>query len=190
MQGKITDFCLSKMFCEVSNMFMEMPVAYYDSPAGLIEVRADSNVIVSLRFCGEENKKSNHSMPEVLTDCICQLDEYFKGRRRNFNVPFWQAGTDFQQKVWKALTGIPYGQTVSYADIAQQAGNPKSARAAGTANGQNKIWIIVPCHRVVGSNGSLTGYAGGIERKKWLLAHEAQVSRSSGQAVKSGTLNF
>jgi len=110
----------------------------------------------------------------ILAECVRQLDEYFNGRRTIFDVPVRQKGTKFQQSVWNVLTDIPFGKTISYGDVAKMLNNPKSMRAVGAANGQNKVWIIVPCHRVIGANGSLTGYAGGIERKKWLLGHEKQ----------------
>jgi methylated-DNA-[protein]-cysteine S-methyltransferase len=105
-----------------------------------------------------------------------QLDEYFAGTRRHFDLPLHARGTAFQLAVWRALTGVPYGATCSYAAIALGIGNPKGVRAVGLANGRNPISIIVPCHRVVGSNGSLTGYGGGLERKAWLLAHEQHVA--------------
>jgi methylated-DNA-[protein]-cysteine S-methyltransferase len=101
-----------------------------------------------------------------------QLDEYFAGKRDDFDLPLELAGTDFQRAVWKALTKIPFGQTRSYADIAKAIGKPSAVRAVGAANGANPVAVIVPCHRVIGSDGSLTGYGGGLPRKKWLLAHE------------------
>jgi methylated-DNA-[protein]-cysteine S-methyltransferase len=104
-----------------------------------------------------------------------QLREYFDGRRTSFALPLAPAGTAFQQRVWMALRAIPYGQTVSYGDIARTIGNPKAVRAVGLANGRNPISIIVPCHRVIGSDGALTGYGGGIERKQWLLTHEGAI---------------
>ena len=107
-----------------------------------------------------------------LADAMRQLREYFDGKRTRFDIPCAPAGTAFQQRVWAALTTIPFGTTVSYADIARSIGNPKGVRAVGLANGRNPISIIVPCHRVIGSDGSLTGYGGGIERKEWLLRHE------------------
>lgn len=110
----------------------------------------------------------------VFVDAVRQLQEYFDGNRVTFEIPLAPDGTDFQRRVWMALRDIPYAQTVSYGDIAREIGNPKGMRAVGLANGRNPISIIVPCHRVIGSNGSLTGYGGGIERKQWLLEHEAR----------------
>lgn len=107
-------------------------------------------------------------------DAMRQLREYFDGTRISFEIPLAPDGTEFQRKVWMALRDIPYAQTVSYGDIAREIGNPNGMRAVGLANGRNPISIIVPCHRVIGSNGALIGYGGGIERKQWLLAHEAR----------------
>ena len=100
------------------------------------------------------------------------MDEYFKGQRTTFDLPVRQHGTAFQQSVWNVLTEIPFGKTVSYSWVAKKLNNPKAVRAVGAANGKNNVWIIVPCHRVIGADGSLTGYAGGLDRKKWLLTHE------------------
>ncbi len=105
---------------------------------------------------------------------IRQLQEYFDGQRVTFEIPLAADGTDFQRRVWMALRDIPFAQTVTYGDIAREIGNPKGVRAVGLANGRNPISIIVPCHRVIGHNGTLTGYGGGIERKRWLLEHEAR----------------
>ncbi len=105
-----------------------------------------------------------------------QLDEYFQGKRKSFDLPLSPFGTQFQQKVWNALCTIPYGETRSYKEIAAQIQNPKGCRAVGMANNRNPIMIIIPCHRVIGSNGSLTGYAGGLDIKQWLLAHEKRLS--------------
>jgi len=148
-------------------------MTYYHSPLGWIEIQASQDAVTSLVFCdGQKNDAGNDS--PVLAECVCQLDEYFSGQRTCFDIPVSQKGTEFQQSVWTVLTDIPYGKTVSYGDVAKMLNNPKSVRAVGAANGQNKVWIIVPCHRVIGANGSLTGYAGGIERKKWLIDHEKQ----------------
>ena len=113
-----------------------------------------------------------HRDDERLADPRRQLDEYFAGTRRTFDLPLNPHGTDFQRAVWRALVAIPYARTLSYGAVAAAIGNPKGVRAVGLANGRNPISIIVPCHRVVGSDGSLTGYGGGIARKQWLLAHE------------------
>jgi methylated-DNA-[protein]-cysteine S-methyltransferase len=106
---------------------------------------------------------------------IKQLDEYFAGTRKEFNLPINQPGTDFQKEVWKHLLTVKYGSTMSYLQLANQMNNPLAIRAIAASNGKNMLWIVVPCHRVIGSNGSLTGYAGGLWRKQWLLEHEARV---------------
>ena len=116
-----------------------------------------------------------------LTSVKEQLDEYFAGSRRRFNLPLHSEGTLFMEKVWSKLRTIPFGETWSYGELAKQIGNPKASRAVGLANGRNPIAIIVPCHRVIGANGTLTGFGGGIERKKWLLEFEA---RAAGKVLK------
>lgn len=113
--------------------------------------------------------------PGIFKEAVKQLEEYFEGKRKNFDVTLSNEGTKFQSGVWKALTEIPYGSTKSYGEIAKVVKNPKASRAVGLANNKNPICIIVPCHRVIGSSGKLTGYAGGIKVKKWLLDHEAKI---------------
>jgi methylated-DNA-[protein]-cysteine S-methyltransferase len=122
----------------------------------------------------------------AFTDAIRQLQEYFDGSRLVFEIPLAPEGTDFQRRVWMALRDIPYARTVSYGDIAREVGNPRGVRAVGLANGRNPIAIIVPCHRVIGANGSLTGYGGGLDRKRWLLAHEARHAGLAGTALGRG----
>lgn len=146
----------------------------YESPIGVLEIIGTHETIHLILF-SEENKKVNYLQPEtppVLIDCYNQLDEYFKGERFEFSLPYQFAGTDFQNKVWQALNKIPYAETGSYKDIAVFIGNEKAVRAVGSANGKNKLSIVIPCHRIIGSNGTLTGYAGGVWRKEWLLQHE------------------
>lgn len=143
---------------------------YFDSPLGLIEFKSTEAGIAHVIFCGE---KTETTKPNKITDlCKQQLTDYFSGKRKIFDLPLDPKGTEFQKIVWKCLSTIGFGQTVSYLDIAKMVNKPKGLQAVGGANGRNPISIIVPCHRVVGSNGSLTGYAGGIERKLWLLKHE------------------
>jgi len=148
----------------------------YSSPLGIIEIAGTDEAIYSILF--NEQDKVVHALqedtPEVLKECYTQLDEYFKGVRQEFNIPYIFEGTDFQKTVWNALTQIPFAKTGSYKDIAVSIGNEKAVRAVGSANGKNKLSIIVPCHRIVGSNGTLTGYAGGVWRKEWLLKHERE----------------
>lgn len=146
----------------------------YESPIGVIEIIGSHEAIISILF-SEDRRKINllHTeTPPVLLKCYNQLDEYFKGNRYEFTFPYQVEGTDFQKTVWKALIEIPYAETGSYKDIAVFIGNEKAVRAVGSANGKNKLSIVIPCHRVIGSNGKLTGYAGGLWRKEWLLQHE------------------
>lgn len=146
----------------------------YKSPVGVIEIKGTNEAICSILFSEQENAvyKLNADTPKVLEDCINQLDEYFNGKRQEFTIPYSMEGTDFQKKVWTALTKIPFAETGSYKDIAVSVGNEKAVRAVGMTNGKNKLSIVVPCHRIIGSNGKLTGYAGGLWRKEWLLQHE------------------
>ncbi|WP_342434152.1 methylated-DNA--[protein]-cysteine S-methyltransferase [Neobacillus sp. FSL H8-0543] len=152
----------------------------YQTPIGVLEIEGTNEGICSILFSDQEkpvhNKKDD--LPKVLVDCYDQLDEYFKGERTSFTIPFLLEGTDFQKKVWNALTSIPYAQTGSYRDIAVSIGNEKAVRAVGSANGKNKLTIVVPCHRIIGSSGKLTGYAGGLWRKEWLLQHEGSINKN------------
>ena len=158
---------------------------YYHSPLGWIEIQASHDAITSLVFCNErKDDECNQPDSAILKECVRQLDEYFAGRLKKFNLLVKQEGTVFQQNIWNSLMDIPFGKTASYGNVAKALNNPKAVRAVGAANGKNKVWIVVPCHRVIGADGSLTGYAGGLDRKKWLLAHEANVN------LKLQTLNF
>lgn len=146
----------------------------YESPIGVIEIIGTNNAIISILFSGESTKRNLIQLdtPTVLKECYKELDEYFKGTRYEFTFPYEFQGTDFQKAVWNDLKNISYAETVSYKDIAMSIGNEKAVRAVGSANGKNKLSIIIPCHRVIGSNSKLTGYAGGLWRKEWLLNHE------------------
>ena len=144
--------------------------AYYNSPIGLLEIKVMDDCVCSILFV-EEQKSSSHSHP-LLTETISQLQQYFKGDRIIFDLPLKQHGTGFQQKVWSELLNIPFGKTYSYLQLSKKTGDVKAIRAVGTTNGKNMIAIVIPCHRVIGSDGSLTGYAGGLWRKQWLLDHE------------------
>ena len=147
-----------------------MNYAYLDSPIGLIELGGTTEALTSVAFV--EQRRADVESTAVLDVAQRQLAEYFAGVRREFDVPLSLRGSEFQQAVWTQLVTISYGQMVSYQDIADALGNPQAVRAVGAANGQNPIAIIVPCHRVVGSNGKLVGYGGGLWRKEWLLRHE------------------
>lgn len=114
-----------------------------------------------------------------MQNAIEELQEYFEGNRTHFTFKIQPKGTDFQQKVWQELINIPYGKTISYLDLAKKLGDVKAIRAVASANGKNPLWIVVPCHRVIGTDGSLTGYAGGLWRKKWLLEHENPSNQGS-----------
>ena len=146
----------------------------YQSEIGLIEVTATSNAIVTVNFV-DTKSRLDEDIPPILKACIQQLDEYFEGKRISFGLALAFSGTEFQKMVWQALTTIAFGETTSYAKIAQQVNNPKAYRAVGNANNKNPIPIIVPCHRVIGSTGKLTGYGGGLWRKEWLLKHEKRI---------------
>lgn len=152
--------------------------AITDSPIGELLVLGDSDSVHGLLMNGDgdfdQRKLELTQDQQLFADTIAQLEEYFAGDRNHFDLPLEPEGTEFQRSVWTALTEIPYGETRSYGEIAAEVGRPKAARAVGMANNRNPIAVIVPCHRVIGAGGALVGYAGGIERKTWLLAHERE----------------
>jgi methylated-DNA-[protein]-cysteine S-methyltransferase len=141
------------------------------SPLGPLTIRGNEKAIHAISF-KEDIATKDVTLPDVCRLCISELDAYFAGGLENFTFPFEQPGTEFQQSVWQQLLSIPYAHTISYLQLAKRINNPGSIRAVGTTNGKNHLAIVVPCHRVIGSNGSLTGYGGGLWRKKWLLEHE------------------
>ena len=157
---------------------------YVDSPIGRLMLTSDGEALTGLYMNLYRNKPTK--LPDLSEDWVQnatqgtlpaatrQLKEYFAGARREFDLPLKMAGSEFQQRVWRELTKIPFGKTWSYGQIAKRIGNPNGSRAVGLANGRNPIAIIVPCHRVIGADGSLTGFGGGIDRKQWLLSHEGQ----------------
>ncbi|MBX7203987.1 MAG: methylated-DNA--[protein]-cysteine S-methyltransferase [Bacteroidia bacterium] len=149
-------------------------IQYMDSPAGLLKITAGETGITAVSFC--EHITENESPSFLTKQCAHQLLEYMEGSRKLFELPLQVQGTPFQQRVWDKLLTIPFGKTCTYHELAVALGDPKCIRAAGTANGRNPIAVIIPCHRVIGTHGELTGYAGGLPRKKWLLDHEARVS--------------
>jgi methylated-DNA-[protein]-cysteine S-methyltransferase len=160
-------------------MIKSVTAKLYPTPLGSVRINISEGYLNELSFVNEKDNllqvDTTQLLPvneNIFQECIKQLDEYFSGNRKIFQLPIRQAGTEFQQKVWKELMTIPFGKTITYLELAQRLGNVKSIRAAAAANGQNHLWIVVPCHRVIGSNGSLTGYAGGLPMKKWLLEHE------------------
>jgi methylated-DNA-[protein]-cysteine S-methyltransferase len=154
------------------------------SPVGTITLVAADDALVALHMSEQRYPPEPADLGEPaddqedgpLAEAARQLAEYFGGSRTEFDLPLSMDGTAFQRRVWTALRDIPYGETISYGQLADRIGQPSASRAVGLANGRNPIGIIVPCHRVIGANGSLTGYGGGIERKSYLLAHEQRVS--------------
>jgi methylated-DNA-[protein]-cysteine S-methyltransferase len=160
---------------------MSKKAAFYHSPIGTILIEYNDEFITALLFKDEKLEmqteitvKEADKNNDLLNKCQQQLDEYFEGTRREFDFPIQQNGTSFQQKIWTALLEIPYGKTISYLDLSKRTGDAKATRAVGTTNGKNQLSIVIPCHRVIGSNGDLTGYGGGLWRKKWLLQHEGK----------------
>ncbi|MBD7939269.1 methylated-DNA--[protein]-cysteine S-methyltransferase [Cytobacillus sp. Sa5YUA1] len=153
---------------------MAKTLVQINSPVGVLAIEGTEKAITAVQFLdGTEIKEPlRDDSPDVMKACVRQLEEYFQGKREVFDLTYELNGTTFQTNVWQALTTIPFGETASYKDIAVIIGNEKAVRAVGSANGKNKISIIIPCHRIIGTNGTLTGYAGGMERKGWLLAHE------------------
>jgi methylated-DNA-[protein]-cysteine S-methyltransferase len=154
-----------------------------DSPLGPLTVTTDERSLLAILMHSEgrqpDELADSREMPQVLREACLQLQEYFEGRRKSFLLPIEAKGTAFQQRVWKALLDIPFGETESYGALAARIGRPGAARAVGAANSRNPVSIAVPCHRVIGADGTLTGYAGGEERKRWLLEHERRVKAKS-----------
>jgi len=154
-----------------------MQIAYLNTKIGWIEVKGDQNGITSIYFVDEKGK--NTDQVEFLKDCCSQIERYFDKSLVQFDIQLNFTGTAFQKLVWKQLLAIPYGKTISYASLARQLGDVNKSRAVGLANSKNPVSIIVPCHRVIGANGNLTGYAGGLDKKKWLLEHEGAINQLS-----------
>ena len=148
-----------------------MKQAVINTPLGRSLIKGNANGISSISVV-DENLPLSSSIPHELEECVNQLSQYFEGTLKEFNIKLNPEGTEFQKRVWKELLKIPYGKTLSYLALSKRLGDSKAIRAVASANGKNPVWIIIPCHRVVGSDGSLTGYAGGLHRKKWLLDHE------------------
>ncbi len=156
----------------------EVYTTYYHSPIGLLKITGTDNYIIEVSFHDTTKKTEGRKkhLPPMLIQCLEQLIQYFHGERRQFELPVNQPGTPFQQGVWNELTAIPFGKIISYLELARRTGDTKATRAVANANGKNNVAIIVPCHRVIGSNKDLVGYNGGLWRKKWLLEHEAKVA--------------
>lgn len=166
----------------LKNKELETSTVYYRSPIGVILISATNDAVTEILFINSykgtkiNEEEIDFSLPRsaVIKKCIEQLDEYFSGERKIFDLSLSHTGTAFQKEVWNELMNIPYGKQISYMDLSRRIENVRAIRAVGTANGSNKICIVVPCHRVIGSNGDLVGYGGDLWRKKWLLDHEAK----------------
>jgi methylated-DNA-[protein]-cysteine S-methyltransferase len=154
-----------------------MDVAYFATPIGTAKIAGDENGIAFISIL--QHGELSSVIPEILQESITQLNEYFDGKRNDFNFKINPKGTEFQRKVWNELLNIPFGKTLSYPDLSKKLGDVKAIRAVASANGKNPLWIVIPCHRVIGSDGSLTGYAGELWRKKWLLEHENPTNQQS-----------
>jgi len=155
-----------------------MAIAFISTPLGSAKLEGDENGLNSVTVL-EQDEPESEIIPEVLVDAVYQMNEYFEGKRQNFDLLLNPEGTEFQKKVWSLLSEIPYGKTISYLELSRKFGDDKAIRAVAAANGKNPLWIIIPCHRVIGSDGSLTGYAGGLHRKKWLLNQESPSKQQS-----------
>ena len=154
-----------------------METVYIKTPLGIAKITGDANCIASISVLEEGDITTK--IPNELKQAVVQLKEYFEGKRTYFDFKLQPQGTEFQQKVWQVSLDIPFGKTCSYMDLSKKLGDVKAIRAVASANGKNPLWIIVPCHRVIGTDGSLTGYAGGLWRKKWLLEHESSAKQQS-----------
>jgi len=157
----------------------EQVTTYYQSPVGLIRIAGNEQFISEISFVDKIEKPptdKKKQIPQLVIQCVEELIQYFHGQRRSFDLPVSQVGSSFQQKVWNELAAIPFGKTISYLELSRRLGDSKAIRAAAAANGRNNVAIIIPCHRVIGSNNKLVGYAGGLWRKKWLLEHEAKLA--------------
>ncbi len=155
-----------------------MEICIINTPLGVAKISGDIEGIASVSILNS-NETISDIIPEELQDCVYQLQEYFQRSRNTFNLKLNPQGTDFQKNIWRLLQTIPFGKTLSYLDLSKQFGDTKAIRAVAAANGKNPLWIIIPCHRVIGSDGSLTGYAGGLHRKQWLLEHESPYKQQS-----------
>ncbi len=172
---------LPKSLLKTQKMFLESnTITYYKTPIGTAKIVGDNNGIQSISVLDEDISNATEvDLADCIKECIVQLDEYFAGTRIEFDLKLNPQGTTFQQRVWKELLNIPFNKTRTYLEQSKSLGDVKAIRAVASANGKNPIWIVIPCHRVIGSDGSLTGYAGGIWRKKWLLDHENPVKQQS-----------
>ena len=155
-----------------------MEIITIETPLGVAKIQGDQNGISKICLL-DESEEITTEIPEIFNEVISQLQDYFDGKRKEFTFTINPTGTKFQKKVWQELLQIPFGKTCSYLDLSKKLGDIKAIRAVAAANGKNPLWIVIPCHRVIGSDGSLTGYAGGLWRKKWLLEHENPTQQES-----------
>ncbi|WP_297760896.1 methylated-DNA--[protein]-cysteine S-methyltransferase [uncultured Muriicola sp.] len=155
-----------------------MEEALIETPLGWAKIEGDLEGIRSISIL-DDKPVETIEIPELLEDAAYQLKEYFEGKRKDFQLELNPLGTEFQLRVWKELQTIPYGKQISYLELSKKLGDVKAIRAVAAANGKNPLWIVIPCHRVIGSNGDLVGYAGGLHRKKWLLNHESPAKQGS-----------
>lgn len=167
----------NKIANEIKNEDLEE--ALLQTPLGTAQITGTAAGVVEVKIVRESPKRYKTSIDGPVQICCRELEAYFKGELQNFSFPMTPRGTDFQKRVWKILREIPYGKTISYREQAERLGDLKAIRAVASANGKNPLWVVVPCHRVIGSDGSLTGYAGGLWRKKWLLEHEGALQQLS-----------
>lgn len=154
-----------------------MEITYIKTPLGITKIMGDENGISVISVSDEGD--ISEQIPAVLQEAVSQLMAYFEGKRTTFDFKLNLKGTEFQQKIWNGLLEIPFGKTISYLELSKKLGDVKAIRAVASANGKNPLWIVIPCHRVIGTDGSLTGYAGGLWRKKWLLQHENPTTQQS-----------
>ena len=154
-----------------------METTCFKTPLGVTKIVGDEKGISIISIVDEG--AISVKIPTILQEAVAQINNYFEGKRTDFTFKLNPYETDFQQKVWKGLLEIPFGETVSYLELSKKLGNSKAIRAVAAANGKNPLWIVIPCHRVIGTDGSLTGYAGGMWRKKWLLEHENPITQES-----------
>jgi methylated-DNA-[protein]-cysteine S-methyltransferase len=155
-----------------------MTFCIVDTPIGQAKIEGDIEGITAIKILEAKGTISSE-IPSELQDCVQQLKAYFENKRTPFDLKLNPKGTAFQKQVWQSLQEIPYGKTLTYLELSKTIGNTKAIRAVASANAKNPIWIIIPCHRVIGSDGSLTGYAGGLHRKEWLLSHENAIKQQS-----------
>jgi methylated-DNA-[protein]-cysteine S-methyltransferase len=160
---------------------MQLFTKYHSSPVGFLKIQCSQQKVVLIHFVDQQGLENDRN--PLLEECIHQLDEYFTGKRKEFDLPLGQTGSLFQANVWDHLSKIPFGKTISYLQLSKQIGDVKAIRAIAAANGKNNLAIVVPCHRVIGSDAKLVGYAGGLWRKKWLLEHETKVHSGIEQSM-------